>query len=31
MNLMLNELTGKVEILKSQNVRPGTTHMFFKK
>ena len=31
MNVMLNELTGKVEILKSQNVRQGTTHMFFKK
>ena len=27
MNVMLNELTGKVEILKSQNVRQDTTHM----
>ena len=30
MNLMLNELTGKVEILKFQNVRRSTIHMFFK-
>ena len=28
MNVMLNELTGKVEILKLQNVRRSTIHVF---
>ena len=31
MNVMLNELIGKVETLKLQNVRQSTIHMFFKK
>ena len=31
MNVMLNKLTGKVGILKLQNVRRSTIHMFFKK
>ena len=31
MNVMLNELTGKEETLKLQNVRQSTIHMFFKK
>ena len=31
MNVMLNELTGKVEILKLHNFRRSTIHMFFKK
>ena len=31
MNVMLNELIEKVEILKLQNVSQSTIHMFFKK
>ena len=31
MNVMLNELIGKVETPKLQNVKQSTTHMFFKK
>ena len=29
MNVMLNKLRGKVEILKLQNVRQSTIHLFF--
>ena len=31
MNVILNELIGKVETLRLQNVRKSTVHMFFKK
>ena len=31
MDVMLNELLGKVETLKLQNARQSTAHMFFKK
>ena len=31
MDVMLNELLGKVETLKLQNARQNTAHMFFKK
>ena len=30
-NVMLNELMGKVKTLKLENVRQSTFHMFFKK
>ena len=29
MNVMVNKLRGKVEILKLQNVRQSTIHLFF--
>ena len=31
MKVMLNELIGKLETLKLQNIRQSTTHTFFKK